>query len=105
MMAFSTSNSSTSFSAVTPTVPLFSRSPAGNPGGSIQRLGNGIEDRSDLFARLLSREFPLEESVCNVFQNPISSELSKDEFADLVPLLGEIINPSFLDQITGANKR
>ncbi len=71
----------------------------------IPNQGNEIEVRSDLLARLLSREFPLDESVCNVFNNPISSELSKDEFADLVPLLGEIINPSFLDQITGANKR
>jgi hypothetical protein len=67
--------------------------------------GNEIEVRSELLARLLSREFPLDELVCNVFKNPISSELSKDEFAALVPLLGEIINPSFLDQITGANKR
>ena len=105
MMASLTSNSSTSFSAVTPNASLFSRSPVGNPGGAIPHPGHGIEDRSDLFARLLSREFPLEESVCNVFKNPISCELSKDEFADLVPLLSEIINPSFLDQITGANKR
>lgn len=104
-MASLTSNSSTSFSAVTPNVSLFSRSPLSSPGNSISHTGHGIEDRSDLFARLLSREFPLEESVCNVFKNPISCELSKDEFADLVPLLGEIINPSFLDQITGANKR
>lgn len=64
-----------------------------------------MESRSDLLARLLSREFPLEESVCNIFNNPISAELSKNEFVDVVPLLGEIINPSFLDQITGATKR
>jgi hypothetical protein len=104
-MASVTSNHSTSFSLVSPNAALASRSPSGSPGLVIPNQGNEIEVRSDLLARLLSREFPLDELVCNVFKNPISSELSKDAFADLVPLLGEIINPSFLDQITGANKR
>ncbi|MCU0711834.1 MAG: hypothetical protein MUC43_07220 [Pirellula sp.] len=66
---------------------------------------NDVESRSDLLARLISRQFPLDESVSNVFKNPISSEIPHDAFPALVSLLSEIINPSFLDQITGANKR
>ena len=104
-MASLTSTNPTSFSAGTPKVTLPSSPPTGSHGVAVPNQSTDVEARSDLFARILSREFPLDESVGNAFKNPISTELPEDAFKDLVPLLSEIINPSFLDQITGANKR
>ena len=104
-MASLTTTRSTAFPAVTPKIAVSSSLPIGSPGVAIPNQSDNIEARSDLIARILSREFPLDESVGNVFKNQISSEVPEDAFADVVPLLSEIINPSFLDQITGANKR
>ncbi|MCU0720065.1 MAG: hypothetical protein MUC83_10210 [Pirellula sp.] len=104
-MASLTANHSTSFASVTPTKVLASSSLPSSQGLVIPNHNGDLEARSELLARILAREFPLEESVCYAFKNPISTELSEDAFRDLVPLLSEIINPSFLDQITGANKR
>ncbi|MFN7876683.1 MAG: hypothetical protein ACK5YR_13090 [Pirellula sp.] len=104
MTAFTTTQIA-SFSAAAPKIAKPSGSSAGILVKTCPVQDNDVESRSDLFARILSRQLPLDESVYHAFKNPISTELSDDAFLDIVPLLSEIINPPFLDQITGANKR
>lgn len=64
-----------------------------------------MDNRSELLARVLSRHYPIDELTRNAFKSPVTADVRQDCFSSTVPMLGEILNPSFLDQLTGLSKR
>lgn len=65
---------------------------------------DAVIERSEIFARILARRLPLQETTYSAFKNPMLADIPESGEGSALALLGELMKPSLLGQLSGANK-
>ncbi|XZE21718.1 hypothetical protein SH449x_001623 [Pirellulaceae bacterium SH449] len=65
---------------------------------------DAVIERSEIFARILARRLPLNESAYSAFKNPLTANIPDNGPAAALALLGDLMKPSLLGKMSGTNK-